>query len=1143
MSSQQRRSYYNELHPLLVDNGIAVSEKMSYLEYFGTREERSEIAIQGLYLEPSYHEPALVALKLPGLPLLIDPLSKCLTWLRRRHPKTCLVHSDELDIPSRIATVLKEDSVCVVSLNEGAMNPCVLRVCRLHSRARSPTQKLFLLAPVVNPTVTYELLEELYIVDFAVSGDSSREILRNSLGMVLFPCVFSLHFLLGLTSHRCSQTRNEIEEFILESLAGKNGESITSNESAISSVIKAKGEQEAIQRISARAESSLDRVSSFLEHYRSAVELGCHLFELTQRFEEMHRNYSFSFSVFQHHFISAVQRSHQLSDIPKDDPRDDLSPLEAQTNPVASLMGKIEALEVEAEGRFYVKAANREEMSRTARQTEQLVFRSIFCYIGAGVTPVDRLAVATVLVFSIRRGLSQSVACFMRVIGTDGEGVPQIWDEADPPPWLPRRSWKRARVLEDSALPIDSSFLKMRESILQNSEEWRLWFGGSSPGIDGIPAPFNQGKSILTQLLIIWALRPDRLLSVLRESIEDVMGGTFLSLPDTYSSSTPQLESSHAFLLFVTDSKTVATEETVRRISASVDHFLTFPVCGIGDFDAVVKSAREKGGSILLKLDRASGSEISRLLAILSGERVASFRFYAAIDVEQLHCLSGAFRQIFTTVMSTPSNEPATMIVDAWKSVKEDKLQSVVHNESLKEMHLCLTFAHASLSFRADHYSRYALRGVCHTDFFDLENARKVIDTFSDQPQSPVMDEIASIVVHAVYSGAFTCPDDSATFRSIFGDFLLKVFQEKRILLGIPLPDVSEMSHAEIALFLSELDIANAAEAFGLPLSVDFLRGAESTLSFENACALVERAPASASLLDFDTSARNSIADILRSCPSVLSFESREVQESTSDGQALHFRTFDVSLKSEVRTMNFALEQLRSDLTCAVAVLDGRSRTSAHAEDVLAKVRKNSPPLAWIGATWGRVITLSSFIQELNSVKTQLMNWMEKRAPPSPLVLPLIFNPVLLLSCLKKAAALRSHQALFSIEVTASFTELFSNEGLDDGTACDGLLVGGVKLVGARFESTSGSHPGSVSQGRLGALGRSSSLSSDLPYLQLSGRVEGGSSDGDPGDWYVCPLYRSIAIREEPLLRVPIRTDSKRELSLSGCCLTLDFSI
>ena len=1142
MSSHQRRSYFAETMELLKECGIDIDEGSPYLEYFASNDERFSIAVEGLYLEPSLHEAAFICLNSRELPMLVDPLGKCLGWIRRRFSLQSVLEGTETDLWTKVSKALEDGAVCVISLLEGGVDPRLLRFYRRRFPEKRE-QRLFLHSPEGNLQLPPELMNEVYVINLTVSEETTRELLRNSVGLGLFPKVFHLDFVLDLARHRCTQARREVEAFILDKLAGPGGDSITSNEGAIASLVQAKHDQEALARSATQVDSSIDRVAAFFSNFSSTIDLGCVLYDLTQRIEVMRDHYSFSFKVFERCFIKGIQSAHQLPHTNVEDPRDSRSPLELRTIPITSIMEEAEALEVEAEGRFYVTYSNREETSRKTKLTEESVISSIFCFLGLGTSAIDRLVIATVISFSIRKGLTQQTSCFLEIVGLDVSAERAIDEIYAPPPWLSGTAWSRVRSLEDNALIIDALFLKTQNGILENAEAWHSWYNREYPDIDNFPPPFSDPKSLIVPLLLVWALRPDRFLNALQGSIGTVMGEQFLSIPDM--TTLILFNSANDFPLYVIDSSIAAAADMLDEIAASSDHVLTLGA-NVGENLGKVEEARAMGNTVLLKLEDPTRPAMLTLAGLLTGPSASpNFRFRASVALVNLSKVPDYYRQISTTVMLSRHKELTSAVADAWKFFKEDKIESATHAAPLKKVCLSIAMAHTFLALRRSDYFPFGMRSSCFIDCLELEHTDDVVAHLFDRPKVPEMSEIISVMVENIYEGSFTSEEDRAIFKMLVEESANDVLYNDTVLRS-PLPDLSVMSCTDIANFLTELRSPSGdAVAVGLPWAADLYRSADLAISFGHAGACFDKASGSEFETGVDISVRTKLAEVLRACSqNAASEKSNRNHKRTSMVQSTNdFQPFNTTLKREMRAMEFLAERVAADASYAASVMDGRRRESARAKGLIAFIRRNRAPTTWVSTSWGVDLSLSTFIREVVSARAQQSKWKLNNSLPVPLTLSSLFDPKYFLYCLKRQVAVDGRKAWSEVNVQVCFMDDVL-ELMGEAGSLNGVLLSGVQLYAGKWETSDTlNSDNSHHSGDIHKLAKEESLFCQVPLLKLSVVANELNSNAEAEDDCFIRLYRSVAKPRAPLFAFALaNVRLERAVALNGCCLTLDFS-
>jgi dynein heavy chain len=76
-----------------------------------------------------------------------------------------------------------------------------------------------------------------------------------------------------------------------------------------------------------------------------------------------------------------------------------------------------------------------------------------------------------------------------------------------------------------------SSFTGIVGAFIHNSKEWKRWFMSATPESDALPGEWEQKCNLLRKMILLKAIRPDRVLFSASAFIIDKIGDYFVNPP------------------------------------------------------------------------------------------------------------------------------------------------------------------------------------------------------------------------------------------------------------------------------------------------------------------------------------------------------------------------------------------------------------------------------------------------------------------------------------------------------------------------------------------------------------------------------------------------------------------------------------
>lgn len=309
----------------------------------------------------------------------------------------------------------------------------------------------------------------------------------------------------------------ELEKGLLKQLAEAEGDILENIELIESLEFSKKLSMEITEKVEVAKETEAN-INVASEFYRPAASRGALVFFLLNELYKIHSFYKFSLDS----FVIVVNRAIDI--------------VAERMNPKKK---KAEAAEPKAEGEEAEAEAPAEEepaeeegeqeiTPRTLKKrvdalTESITFQG-FNYTRRGTLEVDKMIIATMLCFRIlvRKGMikQEEVDALVK------KDIPlEVPHQPESLKFLPEYIWPAIKGLET---------IKVFESIAHQMEgealQWRKWYGEQEPENLDLPKSMKD-ISLFHKLLLLRALRPDRLMNALRQFVLEQMGIEYVEQP------------------------------------------------------------------------------------------------------------------------------------------------------------------------------------------------------------------------------------------------------------------------------------------------------------------------------------------------------------------------------------------------------------------------------------------------------------------------------------------------------------------------------------------------------------------------------------------------------------------------------------
>ena len=205
--------------------------------------------------------------------------------------------------------------------------------------------------------------------------------------------------------------------------------------------------------------------------------------------------------------------------------------------------------------------------------------------------------------------------------------------------WLPETIWPKVKGLE----AIKPVFEKFGDDMQNESTKWRQWFDDEKPEVLPLPGEYKTSVSPFNQLMLLRAVRPDRLAAALRTFVADKLGNEYVQarpfdMKATYAESS--VTTPVFFVLFPGVDPTTWVEALGKERGFTTDNgkFMNISM-GQGQEApamAAMKGFAASGGWLLLQnlhLMQSWLPVLERQLEVLADSAHADFRCFISAEV------------------------------------------------------------------------------------------------------------------------------------------------------------------------------------------------------------------------------------------------------------------------------------------------------------------------------------------------------------------------------------------------------------------------------------------------------------------------------------------------------------------------------
>ncbi|GBF93145.1 dynein alpha flagellar outer arm [Raphidocelis subcapitata] len=766
---------------------------------------------------------------------------------------------------------------------------------------------------------------------------------------------------------------------------------------------------------------------------------------------------------------------------------------------------------------------------------------TVFNYTRRGLFDRDKLIVLALLTFTIglRSGAIDAAEYDALCKGARSPAPPPITDELSR--WMGEGQWAAVDGLATSGLP---GFASLPKDLEKASEEWSAWCAAEAPERSAMPGDWGRVGEI-RKLLLLRALRPDRITNALQAYCEAVMGPMFAK-QDAFDAASVLRESSSStplfFILFPGYSPSKEIEAYARSTGRTTEAGnLTLISMGQGQegpAEATLARYMKEGGWVFLDNVHLMQGWIPRLERRLEAAADGvhpDFRcFFSAEPINgapQAKIIPESILQNAIKISNEPPSDMASNMrraLAAFPPDLEQRLATPAKCTAFRSILFGLCFYHSLLLGRKkfgvgigtgeglgkmggfERVCSGSGLGFCRAYSFntgDLVTCGDVLINYLGAYKDVPWDDLRYMFGEVFYGGHITDNMDRRACTTYLQ-------ASARVLIRPEILPVGDLSDPA-ACAPPPLELAPGFRA-PLPTGYDALRAhIETALPAESPVVYGMHPNAELSLMTSlgetlfrtlidvgggsggvsggaaagEAAVRSALKDYSERLPAPFVIADIE-------GRVKDKTPYVVVALQEATRMNALLAEMRRGMEELQLGLDGALNMSEAMEALARGIAANAVPAAWMAAMSTRiqeVLTLSGWYADVLRRHEQLSAWTAGAvATPNSVWLPGLFNPKAFLTAVMQTYARARGLPLDVMRFVTDVTDKNPEQITEPAPA--GCYIHGLVLEGARWDRAEGrlkdSAPGELHQ--------------PMPVIQ----VRPVTADAmDTAGTYACPVY------------------------------------
>lgn len=1000
-------------------------------------------------------------------PLIIDPQLQGISWLREKEKDNSLkitrlsykdmirVIGNSIEMGYSVILENLEESIDAVLAPVVGRN-AIKRGKKLYMKlgdkeiGLDPGFKLFLHTKLSNPHYPPEIQAETALINFTVTQDGLEDQLLALVVKKERPDLASMKEELIQQQNEFKIKLKELEDDLLQRLSNAKSDIIEDVE-LIENLETSKKISDEVKEKMEIAKVTQVKIIRTSEEYRPAAARGALVFFLMNELYKIHTFYMFSLES----YLIVVTRA---IDIVAERYR-------AQALALAKSKAKLDEEGAE-EGKEEEAAEDRpgspsktevvEELSprslkkRVGELTESITYQS-YVYTRRGLFEIHKLLVATMLTLRILvkdKKIDEAEASHLII----GKGSLEAVNQPDSLSFLTEAQFLMVKGLE--VLP---NFAGLCQAMESDYLQWKKWYMEEKAEIAELPRNFKE-ITPFQKLLLIRAMRPDRITSALGFFVKEYMGDQYVeqmpfSMADTFketSKSTPLF-----FVLFPGVDPTGEVERVGETYGITTDNKLFINISmGQGqeqNAEEALKTMGEKGGWVMLQNVHLMEKWLKRLELMLEQQAVSAhenFRCFISSEPPPMPDSKIIPESILQNCIKVSNEAPQDLKANlrrAYAHFSQARLDASTKTTEFKSLLFGLCMFHALVLGRRKFGSQGWSKHYSFNDG-DLTICADVLDNYVEKYDQVPYADLRYLFGEIMYGGHITDGWDRRTCNTY-----LNVLIKPDILAGMPLapgfrsPDPTKFDYAAYSKYIEEKLPIESPPMFGMHpnAEINYLTATGERL-FNTIIDVQGGAGGGESSKKQEDIVIGIIDDFLERLPP--NFNMIEITGKTKE------RPPDVVVcLQECERMNILLNEIRRSLIELQMGLSGALNITEQMEILSNTLSMNRVPKIWEEvAYWSKKNLGSWFLDLLERVK-QLDAWSDSLVLPKSLWISGLFNPMSFLTSVMQITARAKGLPLDNMTLQTNVTNLTDVEEVQNYPE-NGAYVHGLFLEGAAWD-------------------------------------------------------------------------------------------
>jgi len=616
------------------------------------------------------------------------------------------------------------------------------------------------------------------------------------------------------------------------------------------------------------------------------------------------------------------------------------------------------------------------------------------------------------------------------------------------PQWMKETAWDNITEM-DKNVPKFSGLVNSFES---ENRDWNFWYTDPKPETADLPGEWQNSCNELQRMLIVRALRPDRVGFVVTSFIQTNLGQKFVEPPPLDMNAVLGDSSAHMPLIFVlsTGVDPTASLMNLAEVKGMRDTMLSLSL-GQGQApiaESMIEKARVSGAWVFLANCHLSLSWMPRLAKIVESFETEGEKPHETFRLWLSSSPSPEFPISILQAGIKMTTEPPKGLKANFKrlitSISEEKFEACSASSKYKKLVQSLAFFHSVLIERRK-FQMLGWNTVYPFNDSDFIICESLLSLYLEEYENTPWDAMRYLISGVMYGGHVT--DDSD--RKLMLVYSADVFREEALTDGFKLSYSDayviqpEMDRSSLIEFSSSLPNIDPPEAFGQHPNADISSMIRESSGLLSTLVSLQPAISSGGGVSNEDRVLALAADMEEKVPNTIDLDATK-KMMKGDSSPLNIVLFQ-----EIERFNSLLKLIKIALVDVQKGIQGLVVMSAELEDTFQCMMDSIVPSAW-KHVYPSQKPLAAWMRDLIERMAMFSDWALTHSPPKIFWMSAFSFPTGFLTALLQATARNNNIAIDSLAWE------FQVQTLDDVNIVeapkDGAFIKGLYLEGAGWD-------------------------------------------------------------------------------------------